>query len=124
MANFAEIVDGKVARIIVLSNPDLLDENGVEQEQLGIDLCNELIGPANWVQTSFNNRFRKQYGDIGFTYDADADVFIRPSPFPSWSLDSNYDWQPPTPMPDDGNDYYWDEDSLAWVAVPTEEPAP
>lgn len=121
MANFAEIVDGKVVRIIVLSNPDLLDENGEEQEQLGIDLCNELIGPANWVQTSFNNNFRKQYGDIGFTYDDNADVFIRPSPFPSWTLDANYDWQPPTPIPDDGNQYFWDEQSMVWVLIPNLE---
>lgn len=121
MANFAEIVDGKVVRIIVLSNPDLLDENGEEQEQLGIDLCNELIGPANWVQTSFNNNFRKQYGDIGFTYDDNADVFIRPSPFPSWTLDANYDWQPPTPIPDDENQYFWDEQSMVWVLIPNLE---
>jgi hypothetical protein len=47
---------------------------------------------------------------------ADADVFIAPQPFASWSLDSNNDWQAPTPKPE--GDYMWDEETLAWVATP------
>lgn len=124
MANFAEIINNKVARIIVLSNADLLDANGIEQEEIGRALCQSLVNDGQWVQTSFNNRFRKQYGDIGFTYDKAADVFIRPQPYPSWSLDDNYDWQAPTPKPDETNCYQWQEDSLQWVPVPLEEPDP
>jgi hypothetical protein len=45
---------------------------------------------------------RKQYAGIGFTYDAVNDVFIAPQPYPSWSLDNNFDWQPPTPKPEEG----------------------
>jgi hypothetical protein len=70
-----------------------------------------------WKQTSFNNNFRKQYCGVGFTYSADADVFVTPQPFPSWTLDSNYDWQPPTPMPTDGETYYWNEEELAWAGI-------
>lgn len=33
-------------------------------------------------------------------------------------LDENFDWQPPTPMPNDGEMYYWDEDSQSWI-IPT-----
>jgi len=66
-------------------------------------------------RTSYNDNIRKQYAGIGFTYDADADVFVRPQPFPSWTLDSNYDWQPPTPKPE--GDYYWNEEELEWVAI-------
>ena len=65
-------------------------------------------------RTSYNNRIRKQYAGIGYTYNADADVFITPQPFASWSLDSNFDWQAPTPRPE-GIDWYWDEASLAWI---------
>ena len=68
------------------------------------------------VRTSYNSNIRKQYAGIGFTYDDVADVFIRPQPFPSWSLDSNHDWQAPTPKPD--GDFYWDEESLSWLAIP------
>ena len=68
-------------------------------------------------RTSYNatNGYRKQFAGIGFTYSPDADVFIAPQPYLSWTLDSNYDWQPPTPKPD-GN-YYWDEETLQWVAI-------
>lgn len=67
-----------------------------------------------YVQTSYNNRIRKQYAGIGYTYNADADVFIIPQPFASWSLDNNFDWQAPTPMPNEGR-WRWDEKTLAWI---------
>lgn len=124
MAHFAELdTNNIVTRVIVVSNDDLLDENGVEQETLGVAVCRAICGPdTTWVQTSYNNNFRKQYAGIGMKYEADADLFYNPvSPFPSWTLDANYDWQPPTPMPDDANAYFWDEDSLAWVEVPAKE---
>jgi len=68
-------------------------------------------------RTSYNatNGFRKQYAGIGYTYDADADVFVAPQPYPSWTLDGNHDWQPPTPKPD--GDYIWNEAELEWVAI-------
>jgi hypothetical protein len=70
-----------------------------------------------YVQTSYNNRIRKQYAGIGFTYDEIADVFVAPQPFPSWTLDDNHDWQAPTPMPWDGKFYKWVEGSQSWVEV-------
>ena len=54
-------------------------------------------------------------GGIGWTYDAAADVFIAPQPYPSWTLDSNYDWQPPTPQPPAPPRTYWDEQLQKWV---------
>jgi hypothetical protein len=66
-------------------------------------------------RTSYNNNIRKQYCGVGFTYLPDADVFITPQPFPSWTLDENHDWQPPTPIPTDSSFYVWDEDLLEWV---------
>jgi hypothetical protein len=70
-------------------------------------------------RTSYNatNGYRKQYAGIGYTFDADADVFVAPQRFPSWTLDSNYDWQPPTPYPTDGETYYWNEEELAWAGI-------
>jgi len=69
------------------------------------------------VRTSYNSNIRKQYASTGFTYDDDADVFVKPQPYLSWSLDNNHDWQPPTPMPDDGMMYSWNESDHEWVAV-------
>jgi len=67
-------------------------------------------------RTSYNGNIRKQYAGIGMTFDLDADVFVEPQPYPSWNIDSNYDWQPPTPYPSDG-DYYWNEETLQWIAI-------
>ncbi len=36
----------------------------------------------------------------------------------SWTLDvDNCEWVPPTPYPDDGNGYRWDESTTSWVQV-------
>lgn len=67
-------------------------------------------------RTSYNGNIRKQYAGIGFTYDPVADVFIAPQPFPSWTLDDNYDWQAPTPRPD-GDFWIWDEEAQEWLNV-------
>jgi hypothetical protein len=40
-----------------------------------------------------------------------------PSPYPSWQLDSDANWQPPTPYPNDGDIYQWVEDDLNWQLV-------
>ena len=105
-----------------------LDSNNVVTEVItGKDETEVIDGltPEEWygnfrgqtcVRTSYNNRIRKQYAGIGFAYDAVKDQFVAPQPFASWSLDSNNDWQAPTPKPE--GDYMWDEETLAWVAAP------
>jgi len=105
-----------------------LNENNVVTEVItGIDE-NELIeglDTETWYgnfrgqtckRTSYNNNIRKQYAGIGYTYDAVNDVFILPQPYPSWSLDNNFDWQAPTPMPTEGV-WIWDEDNLSWTEL-------
>jgi len=104
-----------------------LDENNKVTEVIaGIDETELIEGldPETWYgnfrnqvckRTSYNNNIRKQYAGIGYSYDSVADVFIAPQPYPSWSLDENFDWQPPTPMPLEGM-WYWDEDNLEWVS--------
>lgn len=109
MAHFARIdADNKVIQVLVV--PD-------DQEHRGNDyLASDLQFGGNWIQTSYNNRIRKQFAGVGYTYNPEADVFIRPQTFPSWVLDSNFDWQAPVPKPADANETtYWDEPSLSWV---------
>jgi hypothetical protein len=67
------------------------------------------------VRTSYNNKIRKQYAGIGYRYDADADVFIRPQPYSSWILDDNYDWQAPKPFPSEPGFWVWSEEVGDWV---------
>jgi len=102
-----------------------LDANNVVTEVItGIDETEliEGVDTETWYgnfrgqvckRTSYNNKIRKQFCGKGFTYDAVNDVFICPQPYPSWTLDENFDWQPPTPRPD-GN-YYWDETTQTWL---------
>ena len=122
MAHFTKVEDGIVVQVLVIGNDDITDENGGEQESLGIALCNKLYGDATWVQTSYNNNFRKQYAGSGFTYDSVKDKFICPQPFASWALDENDDWQAPIPYPEDDESlrkYYWDEDTTSWKELET-----
>lgn len=117
MAYFAQIdQDGTVLRVISVSNADAPDLAPEHSEPLGQAFISSLGLEGEWRQTSYNGTFRKQYAGPGFRYDADADVFIAPQPFPSWTLDASHDWQPPTPYPTDGGMYVWDEDTLSWVS--------
>ena len=66
--------------------------------------------------------YRKNYAGIGYSYDPQRDAFIPPKPFNSWVLnESSCLWDPPTPMPTDGNMYRWDEDTTSWVAIPAQQ---
>jgi len=115
MAHFAKISNGIVETIIVVSNDDCGSEFPAS-DAVGQAFIASLGLDGDWKQTSYNNNFRKQYAGIGFTYDAVKDEFVAPQPFPSWSLDSNNDWQAPTPKPE--GSFYWDEETLAWVEIP------
>lgn len=119
MAYFAQLdEDGTVLQVISISNTDAPDPAPTHSEPLGQAFIADVLGlPGVWKQTSYRNSFRKTYAPVGGKYLADADVFIWPQPFPSWTLDANHDWQPPTPRPPEGGPYRWDEDTLSWVAL-------
>lgn len=107
-----------------------LDENNIVTEVIVGKDETELIdglSPEEWYgnfrgqvckRTSYNHNIRKQYAGIGYTYNEVADVFVAPQPFPSWSLDANYDWVAPIERPADGKRYSWDEANQAWVELP------
>jgi hypothetical protein len=118
MAHFAQLnEDNIVTQVIVIHNNELLDENGVEQESKGQQFCTNLLG-GNWVQTSYNASFRKNYAGIGFTYDSFRDAFIPPEHYPSWVLNEDTcQWEAPTAYPSDGKHYTWDEENTVWAEV-------
>ena len=131
MASFTKLDDNNVVLAVVsVHDNELLDENGNESEQKGIDfLIGWSGGYTNWKQTSYNTvggvhsnggtPFRKNYAGVGYSYDAQLDAFIPPKLFASWSLNEDTcQWQPPVPMPTDGKFYNWDEATTAWVEVP------
>ena len=115
MAHFAQIKNGLVTQVIVVSNADTANAEGVELESIGAAFCERLLG-GEWKQTSYSGKMRKNYAGIGYAYDAERDAFIEPQPYPSWILnEQTCQWESPTPMPTDGNRYSWDEATLNWI---------
>jgi hypothetical protein len=120
MAHFAKIgLNGKVIEVLSINNEVLKDSNGVEQEINGIDFLTKLTGYPIWVQTSYNNNFRKNYAGIGYTYDENRDAFIPKKPaFNSWVLnESTCQWEAPVSRPQDNNMYSWNEQTLSWNLI-------
>lgn len=47
-----------------------------------------------------------------------AEHQARKPPYPSWvGNEEEMTWEPPTPYPNDGKGYYWNEDQIAWVEL-------
>jgi len=121
MGHFAKVVDGKVTQVIV-AEPEFF--------QTFVD-----SSPGTWLQTSYNTRgnvhynpdsnepsgqpaLRGNYAGIGYTYDAQNDVFYAPQPFTSWVLNqATWTWEAPVPYPTDGKIYNWDEATTSWKVV-------
>lgn len=121
MSHFAKVSNGVVVQVIV-AEPDFFNTF--------VD-----SSPGTWVQTSYNTRgnvhygpdgqpdggapLRGNYAGIGYVYDAANDVFYAPQPFASWTLNNQtWLWDAPTPYPDDGGIYVWDEPTVSWKTVP------
>jgi hypothetical protein len=114
MSHFAKVLNNKVIQVIV-AEPEFF--------QTFID-----TSPGEWIQTSYNtlgNRhllggtpLRGNFAGLGYTYDKENDVFYSPQPFPSWTLNqSTWLWEAPSPIPNDGNIYKWNEINLNWEIV-------
>jgi hypothetical protein len=113
MGHFAKVLDGKVMQVIV-AEPEFFDTF--------VDTT-----PGTWLATSYNTvgnkhtkggtPLRGNFAGIGFTYDAEKDVFYAPQPFPSWVLSPDYLWVAPVSFPTDSKQYCWDEPTLAWVEI-------
>lgn len=118
MAHFAKLDENNnVIDVNVVDNSDVNDLSFPESEAVGIEfLTNWSGGYSNWKQTSYNRNFRANFAAVGGVYDSENDVFINPSPFASWVLNTElWVYEPPFPKPDDGKNYYWDESVVNWV---------
>lgn len=124
MAHYAHVTNGIVDQVIV-AEQDFIDSG--------------VVGFASeWVQTSYNTRgnvhygqdgqpdggvaLRGNYAGVGYHYDAQADIFYAPQPYPSWVLSPlTILWEAPVPYPTDGKTYEWDEATTSWkeLALPT-----
>ena len=75
MAHFAKIDSNNVVtQVIVVSNDDTSDTNGVEVESIGVAFCQKLLGAeTNWKQTSYNDNIRGNYACLLYTSPSPRD---------------------------------------------------
>ena len=138
MAHFAKIVDGVVETVIV-ADQDHIDTlegawvktsynmiEGVyyvefaEDDGDGGTRTARKAADDQSIITGDEARGRKNFAAVGGGYDGTG--FYQSKPYNSWTLNNtSYGWEPPTPMPDDGGVYDWDEDNAAWVEIEIEE---
>jgi hypothetical protein len=110
MAHFAKVNEkNQVTEVLVVDNSH--EERGAEF------LAEDCKLGGVWIQTSYNNKIRGKFAAVGDTYDSTLDRFIAPQPFASWTLDADFNWQPPTACPNDGKVYSWDEKKKIWIEV-------
>ena len=105
MSHFAEINSDSIVQRVIVAEQDFINSG--------------VVGDSfNWVQTSYNGNFRKNYAGTGYTYDKSKDAFIAPKPYPSWTLvEATCQWKAPVDYPSDGKKYDWNEATTAWDEV-------
>jgi len=128
MAHFAQLDENNiVTQVIVVSNEDIKDMNGIESEEIGIGFCKKVLGSnTNWKQTSYNGNFRVRYAGIGFSYNEELDAFVPPKPYDSWILNvDTVSWESPIGLSPELTEeqnasksfYDWDEETGSWILV-------
>lgn len=131
MAYFAQIDNSNVViSVEEISGDIIIDENGIENENLGVTYLKNIFGENTiWKMIGSIGGFRKNFPSIGFSYDQELDAFISPKPFNSWILNRNTAmWEAPIQQPDlkeyeiiNRLHYIWDEEkykvdnSSGWI---------
>jgi hypothetical protein len=105
MSHFAEIDNDGIVKRVIVAEQDFINSGAVGDS-------------FRWIQTSYNDNFRKNYAGVGMTYDKTRDAFISPKPYSSWGLNEDTcRWEPPTALPDLDKEYSWDEDTTSWKEI-------
>jgi len=114
MVYFVEINDSNIVVNITIWEDSILGNPSSEQNGKNY-LANFTGKSADKFVQAFQDGTRKQYPGVDYTWDAENNVFILPKPFTSWTLDANYDWQPPVANPNTaGYETRWNESLLTW----------
>ena len=96
-SNYAMIKNSLVTGVIVFDDPSEETLNYFK-EYHDVDL----IIPAT------------DKGRVGNTYDGQKYWF--PKPYPSWVKNQELnDWESPIAYPEDGQNYFWNEETTSWV---------
>lgn len=87
----------------------------------GQDIINVIVADSKEAAELVTGKTCIEYttepAEPGGTYDGTS--FIKRKPFNGWVLNSNKEWEPPTPQPKNTeNGYYvWDDNSMSWVEI-------
>jgi hypothetical protein len=112
MAHYAFITDGIVTEVITgIDETELIE--GLDTETWYGNFRGQIC-----KRTSYNGNIRGVYAGKGYTYNESEDIFVIPQPYPSWTRTGSF-WEAPTPMPEDGKRYTWDEETTSWIESPT-----
>ena len=122
-----------------------IDDDNIVQEVIVIKEAELDTGAwgdkSKWIKTSYNTfegkhyvpkehqdwseespdqskALRFRFAGIGYIYDAENNVFYRPKPFASWTLNKEkWVWEAPVAYPTDDKRYVWNDDKKEWVEV-------
>lgn len=122
MAHYAYINDDQTVTSVIVGPDEGTEPDGI----ISWEDYFSAKGKGRALRTSYNTAggqhllggepFRCNYAGIGYTYHEGRDAFIPPKAFESWVLDETTClWKAPVDMPDDGQDYVWDESVGEWV---------
>ena len=121
MAHYAFLDENNIVTEVIVGKHE--GEDGVDWEQhygaFRSQSCKRTsYNTSGGVHRLGGTPLRKNYAGIGYTFDASRDAFIPPKPYASWLLNEDTCvWNAPTPYPDDGGIYQWDEETQFWVEI-------
>jgi len=107
MAHYAFLDNNNIVTEVIVGIDETKTIEGLDTETWYANFKNQIC-----KRTSYNSRIRGTYAGIGYTYNADDDIFVTPKPYPSWIRSGSF-WNAPTPKPD-GINWVWDEENLEW----------
>jgi hypothetical protein len=97
MAHFAKIdEEGNVLDVLPIDNSALNGKDYPNADEIGSVFLNSCGFRGKWIQTSYNNNFRKNCAVVGGKYDKEKDAF----------------YDPESPH----KDCVWDEENMRWRA--------
>lgn len=113
-------INNQVMETMIIDINNCSDCDGVYDSSIGVSFLKKMKGSStNWVESkstvSIGDTYMKNVASAGV---ASTNIFIRPQPYPSWSLStSTVQWIPPVDPPTQTDEekasdqgYEWDED--------------
>src|SRR6056300_984147 len=115
MAHYAFLDSNDIVTSVIVGKDEGTD--GIDWEQKYGEIKGQTCkrtsyNTVNNVHLLDGTPFRGNFASIGFTYDAENDVFVAPQPYNSWTLNtSSWIWEAPIDYPNDNLSYVWNEEA-------------